>query len=196
MNNYKRRNYLINKSLQLRYISMTAILMVIISIIIGWAIYSTTWGILFDKLEGITALDELFIDLSSRIFIRTCSLILSGVCLATLIVMFVVHRVAGPLFRVKRTMDRIAAGVIPHRLKFRKRDELQDIAKAIDGAIQKIGEMSRQNLNVVEQSSASVQKVKQLLALEKPNIQEADRELDNLAKRLQEFETFRKEEDE
>ena len=196
MKKYKRRNYLINKSLQLRYMAMVAILVAVVSIATGWVIYSTTWTILLDRLKNIVVVDTLIIDSARIALLRASCLILAGMCLTGLLVMFIIHRVAGPLFRVKCIMNQIATGVIPHRLKFRKRDELKDIAEAIDGALKKIGEVSRQNLKVVEQSSASVQRVKQLLALEKPNLPEADRELDNLAKRLQEFETFRKEENE
>jgi methyl-accepting chemotaxis protein len=196
MKKYKRRNYLINKSLQLRFMAMVAILVAVVSIATGWIIYSTIWAILLDKLKNVAAIDALIIDSTRIAFLRASCLILAGICLAGLLVMFIIHRVAGPLFRVKYIMNQIAAGVVPHRVRFRKKDELKDVAEAIDAALKKIREVSLQNLKVVEQSSASVQRVKQLLALGEANIPEAKKELDDLAKRLQEFETFHKEENE
>jgi methyl-accepting chemotaxis protein len=196
MKKYKRRNYLINKSLQLRYMAMVAILVAVVSIATGWIIYSTIWTMLLDRLKNVAAIDTLIID-STRIgLLRAFCLIVAGMCLTGLLVMFIIHRVAGPLFRVKRIMDQIAAGLIPIRLKFRKGDELQDIATAIDAAVHKIAEVSRQNLKVVEEASVIVQRTKDLLSRAEPNLPEANRELDNLAKRLQELETFHKEEDE
>ncbi len=196
MKKYKRRYYLINKNLQLRYMAMVAILVAVVSIATGWIIYSTTWTMLLERLKNVAAIAALIIDSTRIALLRASCLILAGMCLTVLLVMFIIHRVAGPLFRVKLIMNQIAAGLIPIRLKFRKGDELQDIATAIDAAVHKIAEVSRQNLKVVEQSSAGVQRVKQLLALEKPNLPEADRELNNLANRLQELETFHKEENE
>jgi methyl-accepting chemotaxis protein len=193
MKKYKRRNYLIDKSLQLRYMAMIAILVAVVSIAVGWIIYSTTCTILLDRLKNTVAVDRLIIDSARIALLRASCLVLAGICLTGLLMMFIIHRVAGPLFRVKCIMKQIAAGVVPRGLKFRKRDELPDLVESIGGAISKISEVSRQNLKVVEQGSASVQRVKELLALDEPNIPEANSELDNLAKRLQELETFKEE---
>ena len=193
---FKRRNYLIDKSLQLRYMAMVAILVTVVSIAVGWVIYSTTWTILLDRLENIVVIDTLIIDSARIALLRASCFILAGICLTGLLMMFIIHRVAGPLFRVKRIMDQRAAGLIPSRLKFRKGDELQDIAAAIDAAVHKIAEVSRQNLKLVEEASVIVQRIKDLLSRAEPNLPEANRELDNLAKRLQELETFHKEESE
>lgn len=196
MKKYKRRNYLINKSLQLRFMAMVAILVTVVSIATGWIIYSAIWTMLLDKLKNVAAIDRLIIDSAGIALLRASCLILAGICLAGLLVMFIIHRVAGPLFRVKYIMNQIAAGVVPHKVRFRKKDELKDVAEAIDAALKKIREVSLQNLKIVEQSSAGVQRVKQLLGLGEPNVPEAKKELDNLAEYIQEFEMFREEESE
>jgi hypothetical protein len=68
MNKYKRRNYLIDKSLQLRYMAMVAIFMVFISIGTGCLIYFTTWITLIEKLGDKAPLDIVFADLNKIIY--------------------------------------------------------------------------------------------------------------------------------
>ena len=193
MQKHKRRNYLINRSLQLRYMAMVGILMILLSISIGWVIYYTTWSMLLDRLQGMSTLDNLIIDTSRLILTRTSYLALAGVCLGALVTMFILHRIAGPLFRVEHVMQQIASGITPRTITFRKKDELKSLATAIDKAIDKIDEVSQKTRNIIEDASASVEKLNGLLAPEKSDITKAREELEHLRERLQEFETFRKE---
>src|SRR5579863_2439910 len=45
------------------------------------------------------------------------------------------HRIAGPAHRLKRLLDDVAAGNLTHDIKFRKRNEFQDIATATDALV-------------------------------------------------------------
>ncbi len=188
----RRRSYLVDRSLQLRYMGMVAILMVIISIITGWVIYATTWITLIDKLKDKVLLDEVFIDLNKTILIKTSLLVLVGTTMGALVTMFVIHRVAGPLLRVKEIMREIAKGIVPQRVKFRRRDEFQDLASAMDEAICKIGEDSEKNLKVIKEASACVGRGIKWLNSEEPEVQRLKEELEHLRKCLERFEIFQK----
>jgi len=188
----RRRSHLVDRSLQLRYMGMGAILMVIISIITGWVIYATTWITLIDKLKDKVLLEEVFIDLNKSILIRTSLLVLVGTTMGALVTMFVVHRVAGPLSRVKEIMREIAKGIVPQRVKFRRGDEFQDLAKAVDEAICKIGENSEKNLKVIKEASACVGRGIEWLNSKEPEVQRLKEELEHLRKCLERFEIFQK----
>ena len=192
MGKYGRRKYLINKSLQLRYMAMVGGLMLVISVSTGWVIYSTTWSFLFGRLEGMLEFDKLIIDLTKCVLIRTCSVILVIVSLAVLITMFVVHRVAGPLFRVKRIMQDISNGITPGRVKFRTRDEFEDVADAIDAAVRKIDEMSQENRKISQEISSGLERAKESLRSGEPNVSEARQQLERLIRSSQALQTFRK----
>lgn len=194
MKKYKRRNYLIDKSFQMRYVGMIVILMVAVSVGTGWVMYSTTWTMLLDRLKGVTELDKLIIELNKAVLIRTSLLIVASVCLAAVLTVFIVHRVAGPLFRVKRVMHQIANGMVPQRVKFREGDELQDVAVAIDEAVCRIGELSEKNLKIIKDASACVERaIERLSPAELPHTRELKEELEHLKVSLREFEIFQKE---
>jgi len=46
------------------------------------------------------------------------------------------HRIAGPMHRLKRLLDDIAAGNLTHEIQFRKRDEFQEISAAADALVE------------------------------------------------------------
>ena len=153
---YKRRRYLINRSLQLRYIAMVAILMIAIAIVTGWMIYSTTWETLITQFEGESmVLDKVFTELNSLLLIRISLLILAGVCLSAILLLFVIHRIAGPLFRAKKTMELIGQGVIPEKITFRKKDELKELADAINEAISRLEQFRQMNSEALLENARS-----------------------------------------
>lgn len=195
MNKYKRRNYLIDKSFQLRYMAMVAIFMVFISIGAGCLIYFTTWITLIEKLGDKAPLDIVFADLNKIILVRIVLLVLASICLSAIITMFIVHRVAGPLFRVKLTMRQIGKGVIPAgKVKFRTRDELQDLAEAVNEAVCKIEEVREKNLKVIEEASGYAERLINLLRFGLgPEVQKPREELELLKESLEKFEIFQKE---
>jgi len=51
---------------------------------------------------------------------------------------FVSHKVAGPIYRLKRSMNEIAAGSIDMDIKFRRRDQLHDLAASVNLVIHEL----------------------------------------------------------
>ena len=45
------------------------------------------------------------------------------------------HRIAGPMHRLHRLLNEVAAGDLRHEIKFRKKDEFQEIAAAADSVV-------------------------------------------------------------
>ena len=188
----RRKRYLINKSLQLRYMGMVVVLMAIISVATGWVIYSTTWMTLIDKLEGKEVmLDKIFMDLNNLLLTRISLLILIGVCLGAIIVMFIVHRIAGPLFRVERIMRTIGKGIIPEKVKFRKLDELKDLAEAINETISKITEVREKNSQVADNIETCLKKALEYLKSTPPKTDKAIEEVESAGRDIEGFEIFK-----
>jgi signal transduction histidine kinase len=46
------------------------------------------------------------------------------------------HRIAGPIFRIKKTLDEIIKGDYSKRLHLRNTDELQDVAESINNLME------------------------------------------------------------
>lgn len=46
------------------------------------------------------------------------------------------HRIAGPMHRLRLLLDEIASGNLAHEIRFRRRDEFQDIALSADNLVE------------------------------------------------------------
>ena len=193
MKQKRRKIFLVNKSLQLRYMAMVAIMMTAISIITGWAIYAATWMTLLDRCGNqIAMIDKIFLDLNNLLFIRISLLILSGVCIGVIIVMFMVHRIAGPLFRIKKVLKIIGDGIIPEKVRFRKKDELKDIADTVNEVISKISELQEENSNTIEKAKTCLKRAEECMKNSPPRTDKTAKEIESALKILSDIRTFKK----
>ena len=191
MKRRRRKIFLVNKSLQIRYMAMVAIMMIAISIVTGWAIYATTWMTLLDRCSNrISMIDEIFLDLNNLLFIRISLLILSGVCIGAVIMMFMVHRIAGPLYRTKKVLEVIGDGIIPGKVRFRQKDELKYIADGINKVIGKISEFQEKNLNTTEKSKTCLKRAEECMKNSPPQTDRAAKEIESALKSLSDIQTF------
>ena len=195
MTRRRRKIFLVNKSLQVRYMAMVAIMMIAISIITGWAIYATTWMTLLDRCNNqIAMIDKIFLDLNNLLFIRISLLILSGVCIGVIIIMFMVHRIAGPLYRVKKVLGVIGDGIIPGEVRFRHKDELKYIADGINKVTGKISELQEKNLNTIEKAKTCLKRAEECMKNSPPQTDRATKEIASALKSLTDIQTFKKQE--
>lgn len=140
---YKRRfsNYLLNKSLQLRYMAFVAVLSAILSSTLGYMIWkqeSIASSTIVDAV-GRTLCDtpeeceelkaEIGGELSSRDTNLVWRMVAIGVGLVVVLVLYLLimtHKVAGPLYKVSMYFDRMAEGQLSEVYPLRKGDMLQD----------------------------------------------------------------------
>ncbi len=147
---YRRRKYLINRSVQPRYMCMVALFICIISLITGWTVYSNTWYMITERIQGEPELAHILADLNQMLFTRIALVILAGVCVAVVITMFISHRVAGPIFRINKTLEELGEGTLPRKIKLRQRDEFKELSSAVNSVIEKAEEINRANRAAAE----------------------------------------------
>ncbi len=150
MKKFKRRNYMINKSVQPRYMAMTALFVCIVSVITGWTVYSTIWMTLTESISGEPELAVILAELNEILFYRILLVLLSGMCVAVVISMFISHRIAGPVYRICRTLGELGEGKIPHRINLRKRDEFKELSSSVNSVIDKAEGISARNRETVD----------------------------------------------
>jgi nitrogen fixation/metabolism regulation signal transduction histidine kinase len=136
---YKRKlsNFLLNKSLQLRYVVRVTAVSAVISGVLGYLIWHQEQEA---SSHVVSALDAAFrgdAEMHDAMVGRTSTddrnLILSmagvGLGLMTVLFLYLVvmtHKVAGPLYKVSRYFDEMAAGRLGPVYALRKKDMLQD----------------------------------------------------------------------
>ena len=176
----KRRNYFVDRDFQGRQMAMTMVLMLIISLATGWIVWATTYTVIIEEIGDKVRVDEVLLQLGGILLARVSLVIVAIACLATVAVMFVMHRIAGPLYRVKRQMSEVASGKVPASMKFRTGDEFQGLSRALDAAINKLSEISRENGGLKEKAAVSLAKAKTLLESEDTQVPEVKKELENV----------------
>lgn len=126
-----RTNYIIKGKLQLKYITVTLIIMLLASIITGVTIYQTGWPLMEERLEKVYPQYKLTPIMKT---IRE-KLILNLILMTPVIIIlsiFLSHKIAGPIYRLETDIEELSKGNLRKRVRLRKGDELKTIADQIN----------------------------------------------------------------
>lgn len=136
MNLQKRRNYFIEKKFQAKYILLTILLLLTYTfmfVIIIFAPYILTLQFNYPFAEKADAARALLL-LHGRVWPWICGVII----FFGIISIFISHKIAGPLFRLKRSVDQVTQGDLTVVIKLRKWDDLKDLADHINLLIEEL----------------------------------------------------------
>ncbi len=131
---YTRRQYLISKRIQFKYMALVLGAIVLLSTVIGLSIYFTHWSLLNQELSGPreqVVLAEAYTRINFLLWLEV-PLILIAAAFASLILS---HKVAGPVYRLEKSAKEVARGNLSQYLHLRKNDELQGLAAAFNSVI-------------------------------------------------------------
>ena len=87
--------------------------------------------------SGLIPKSEVGTQMKVLVYVMVRSSLLSWILVFGVSLLFS-HFVAGPVFRFERIMREVQMGDISHRVKLRPYDELQDLAREMDGALAQI----------------------------------------------------------
>lgn len=138
---YKRRVYFIDKKFQANFILKFCALVAVggllsIGILYLLAMQSTTVSIVNSRVVVKTTADFIL-----PILVQTVIIVMVIVSIATIFVtLFVSHKIAGPLYRFKKTMKELEAGNFAEDFRIRHLDQLRDLAETFNSMIRKIRE--------------------------------------------------------
>ena len=129
MNKNLRRNYFIDKSFQTRFILKFCVIVVFASVAIGAALImlsenSTTVAIENTQVSVRKTSDFIFPIMIQTIIIVT---IFSAIAVSILS-LFASHKIAGPLFRLRREIEKLGAGNLNVNFNIREGDQLKNLA--------------------------------------------------------------------
>lgn len=126
MRQKKRRvQYLTHKRMQL---SFTAVA-IFFALFIGFLVYVTIWPVASAFIPK-----NLIYLVKHQILVRTLLFLIPAVFVIAGFAIVFSHRVAGPLYRIQRTIDAVVRGEDVPRLELRRKDdpELKDLANKIN----------------------------------------------------------------
>jgi len=157
----KRRIILINKAFQFRYAFFTATWILALTFFYPLFIYQ-----LFDYFIGYLALDPLtppVQDLEgTRNSLMALLIIVHALVITVISVisLFVSHRIAGPLFKLRKTMDEASPTDYPEEIRFRKYDYFKELAFSFNSMIDRFRATNERKENAIKQSLELLENLK------------------------------------
>lgn len=139
MADYKRRQLLIDRKFQIIFILKFCSLLLIgaaFTVAIMYILSQTSTSVFFENSRIVVKNTA---QLMTPVLIRTSIVVTATVgIIAVVLLLFSSHKISGPLFRLKREIDKLAEGNIPKDFKIRSKDQLQGIADSFDRMVREL----------------------------------------------------------
>ncbi len=163
---HKRRNYFINKQVQGIYALFLIMSVGIISLLVSMEILRSFYHS-FGGGNG----ESFFANINTFFMIKVVVLLLLGSLLIGALSLFASHRIAGPIFRLNKSLKNITKGNYDERLSFRKNDYFQEIAKNFNDMADSFEHKLTTENNAIDKMSSKLDDI-----LEQMNLTDFDRE--------------------
>ncbi|MCM8782541.1 MAG: methyl-accepting chemotaxis protein [Candidatus Omnitrophica bacterium] len=148
----RRRNYFIKKGFQAKFILKFCILIILACVLMGGLVYflsTKTVTASFENLRFIAKSTADFILPLLTISSLIAIIIVSLACIV--IVLFISHRIAGPLYRFEKSIGQIATGDLRVETHLRKNDEIKILADSLNTMVKKFKEPITKSLKELDE---------------------------------------------
>ncbi|MBU3958812.1 MAG: HAMP domain-containing protein [Candidatus Omnitrophica bacterium] len=136
----RRRKYFIKPGLQVRYLRVILIAVILPVCLFSVCLYYLIFYMMAEQLGIPESIAYNIVPVVTKINL----ILLFGLPIISIGILFwgvlISHRIAGPLYRLEKELDKIAKGDFSLRLKIRSKDELGSIVKGVNKILDKIEE--------------------------------------------------------
>lgn len=162
---YKRTQFLVAKKFQLQYVGLILGLMFVTAFLCAYVAYYTSLVYLGEKLANVYPQGRL-VAIIKTVNIRMLFSVLLVSPLVAVFALFLSHRIAGPMFRMEKTLSGIASGDLTPRthLVLRKNDEFVPIANGINKATMAFKGTIAQEVQLVNKAQTDLEQLRRLIA--------------------------------
>ncbi len=134
----RRKRYFIKSGLQARYLRLILLAVALPTFLFAFCLYYLIFYLMAEQLGIPESIAYNITPVLGKInFILLLGLPVIAVALL-LWGLLISHRIAGPIYRLEKELDKISKGDFSLRIKFRKKDELASIAEGINKVLDKI----------------------------------------------------------
>lgn len=158
-----RRQYLIKKGLQFRYIGIVFSLALLASVVTGYTVFATGWTLLGEKLANVYPQGRLIYVIRTTNLALIRNLLFVSPFIFFLGLLFS-HKIAGPVYRIEKSIEEIAKGNLALRIKLRKGDEFWDLADIINTMTENLSVSIKSNKNAVSEIQKSLNEIKKVFS--------------------------------
>lgn len=129
---YKRRNYFIDKKFQTRFIIRFAVIVLLSSIVIGTSVLYLSRDFTTVAIEDARVIVKNTADFMLPVLAQTILVVTVFSAVAVIILtMYTSHKIAGPLYRIRREIMALKEGNLNANFRTRHDDQLQELAGAL-----------------------------------------------------------------
>ncbi len=122
---FKRRNYFINKQVQGIYALFIIMSVGIISLLVSMEILRT----FYNSFGAAGNTSAFFSNIDFPFILKVSALLVLGSLVIGGLSLFASHRIAGPIFRLNKSLKNLASGHFDERITFRKQDYFHEVAE-------------------------------------------------------------------
>lgn len=135
---HKRRIYIVNKKFQFKYLFIILSIMVVTMVSISFTTFYVIWNNVIEEFfyipDASKKLAEIFNETSVMLIIPIVALAVLGIFAGVMLS----HRIAGPIYRVEKVSEELAKGNFDIKVRFRKGDDLQELAGKLNEMIDSV----------------------------------------------------------
>ena len=135
---YRRTQYFMKGPLQKRYLIHSVLMMTIPTALVALCLYILIFYLVSEQL----AVPQTIINTLQPVLIKVNNIVGIGLPIIFAILfgwaVMISHRFAGPMYRLERDLEKIAQGDHSLRIRFRKKDQLDDLAAKLNEVLDKL----------------------------------------------------------
>ena len=162
---FRRKRFLIKRGLQLRYIGLIFALAVLASIVTGYTVFATGWTLLGEKLASVYPQGRLIYVFKAANIALIRNLLLISPLIFILGVLFS-HKIAGPVYRIEKSLYEISKGNLALKIKLRSGDELWDMANIINDMTEALSKTIALDKELVAQLTQDLDEIKKAISIQ------------------------------
>ncbi len=135
-----RKNYFIKKGLQTRFISTVFLIIALVIVIMSCNLYFFGLFLGQDDKDGnySKAVEQLQVDIKEKLADKLILLVLVNVVIVAMISLFFSHQIAGPIYKLEKTLAQINEGHLNVKFYFRQSDKLDELAELLNSVKDKL----------------------------------------------------------
>lgn len=187
---HARRQYLINRQLQLSYAWLLVLCVGLVIIIFGlslWYVNKVNLN-LFHNIVGEDALPKSYINsVQNQFLVGTIMAVAVVSCLLLVLGVYASHRIAGPAYRITKNLNMIGVENEMDTIQLRRKDQLKEMADAFNHMVHALRDKMYQDMRLIDQVKAKIVQLHDSLRGESLDIKKLSdqvREIDKIATEL------------
>ena len=129
----RRKNVLTKKGLQLHITRNFLLLMILFSLFVGFEVFVSMWQVVSYSIpeDSVTLVRK-------QILFRMIVFAVPVACVIVACSIVLTHKIAGPLYRLEKKLQKLAKGEDVGYIQIRKKDQLKELASTINDLIRSI----------------------------------------------------------